>query len=151
MLSASKLCQSSSTSGPWRAVAHPHEDVLQLALHLGDEVEVTARLAAPEREVEPVSARPRGFTAASSALSRRGLFVDPGGAVLDELPGHGLVGHVEDPIAFNSEISEPRPVNVRSAAASSASSAAAASPAAASSRYLSGRRLTSALPRLQGG
>ena len=57
MLSASKLCQSSSTSGPSiDAVAHAHEDVLELALHLGDEVEVPARpTVAAEREVEPVA------------------------------------------------------------------------------------------------
>ena len=40
------------------AVAQAHEDVLELALHLGDEVEVPARAAvAAEGEVEPVALR----------------------------------------------------------------------------------------------
>ena len=69
MFRASKLCQSSSTSGPSAiAVPEPDEDVLELPLHLGDEVQVTA---VPSVAADVRSRRSRSADAAASTDRER--------------------------------------------------------------------------------
>ena len=125
------------------AVAHAHEDVLELALHLGDEVEVPAGAAvAAEGEVEAVALPAVAASAAASSARRASASVgDAGGALADGLARGGPVGGVErlDRLVQLRDRASPRPANCRSAAASRLDGVGGGdSAAAASSKYSSG-------------
>ena len=79
------------------AVAHAHEDVLELALHLGDEVEVAAAAAvAAEGEVEPV-ALPAVAASDGRELGAAGVehLRDARGRLAERLPRGGSLRRVE--------------------------------------------------------
>ena len=94
------------------AVAQAHEDVLELALHLRDEVQVAPRAAvAAEGEVEAVALPAcAASTAASSARRASTSSAIAAFVSATDLPATGLSAGSSDLIElWSSETAEPRP------------------------------------------